>query len=132
MTHTPGPYRIEYDTRIEYGPVVAGEGFCVAKIMRGPPEWRDNARLFAAAPETAAERDRLKSANEHWHVRVTALKADVAVSLAERDRLKAIKGDLVAALEAITDIFEKTGPMPSAIAQQARTTLAKAQKEPSV
>ena len=51
MTHTPGPYRVQYDDRIEYGPVVAGEGFCVAKIMRYPPEWRDNAALFAAAPE---------------------------------------------------------------------------------
>ncbi len=132
MTHTPGPCPWHRHVSDINGVVSVREkdGTVICQVWK--PNDLTHARLIAAAPETAAERDRLKSANEHWHVRVTALKADVAVSLAERDRLKAIKGDLVAALEAITDIFEKTGPMPSAIAQQARTTLAKAQKEPSV
>ncbi len=51
--HTPGPYRVAYDTRIEYGPIVAGKGFCVAVINRSTREWKANALLFAAAPETA-------------------------------------------------------------------------------
>ena len=71
--------------------------------------YRQRANALEAAPETAAERDRLKSANEHWHTRVTALKADVDVSLAERDRLKATNAKLLAALEAACDLLGDFG-----------------------
>ncbi len=48
--HTPGPWR-RYGRRIEYGPMVAGDGFLVATISRDPKESEGNARLIAAAPE---------------------------------------------------------------------------------
>ena len=98
MTHTPGPWQLEKATRsvrIPLEPHHDAIAYCGTLA---------NARLIAAAPETAAERDKLKSANEHWHVRVTALKADVDVSLAERDRLKAINAELVIVLELISQI----------------------------
>lgn len=47
--HTPGPWRVN-GQRIEYGPMVAGDGFAVAKIIRDPAEHKANARLIAAAP----------------------------------------------------------------------------------
>ena len=50
---TPGPWRLN-GQRVEYGPYVAGDGFCVATIHRDPPEAYDNARLIAAAPELLA------------------------------------------------------------------------------
>lgn len=51
--HTPGPWRTEYETRIESGPVVAGKGWRIAEVGRDPEsgDWRCNARLIAAAPE---------------------------------------------------------------------------------
>jgi len=49
--HTPGPWSVESDTRIEYGPILAGEGFCVATVSRDPREWKANARLIASAPD---------------------------------------------------------------------------------
>ena len=68
-----------------------------AKLTRpgylGP--WKATLRLNKALRACRQERGRLKSANEHWHIRVTALKADVDVSLAERDRLKAINAELL-------------------------------------
>jgi hypothetical protein len=48
--HTPGPWRVNGEC-IEYGPFVAGDGWCVAKIVRDPPETEANAHLIAAAPE---------------------------------------------------------------------------------
>ncbi|KKM95728.1 hypothetical protein LCGC14_1185400 [marine sediment metagenome] len=99
MTHTPGPCPWHRHVSDINGVVSVREkdGTVICQVWK--PNDLTHARLIAAAPETAAERDRLKSANEHWHVRVTALKADVAVSLAERDRLMAINADLIAALE---------------------------------
>ena len=52
--YSEGPWRVEYETRIEYGPQVAGEGFCVAKVLRDPGEWQANARLIAAGPDLLA------------------------------------------------------------------------------
>ena len=37
--------------------------------------------------------------------------------------VQAVNAQLLWALEAITDIFEKTGPMPSAIAETARAAI---------
>ena len=50
---TPGPWRVNRH-RIEYGPIIAGDGFCVAMVLRDPPEHGANARLIAAAPELLA------------------------------------------------------------------------------
>jgi len=59
--HTPGPWRVN-QRRIEYGPIVAGDGFAVATVMRdpcenggGPTEWQANACLIAAAPDLLRE-----------------------------------------------------------------------------
>ena len=48
--HTKGPWRLN-GKRVEYGPIIAGDGFCVAIVSRDPREAEENARLIAAAPE---------------------------------------------------------------------------------
>ncbi len=68
---TPGPWRIAFETRIEYGPYVAGKGFAVAEVFRDPvetgmpEEYKANARLIAAAPDlldaTQAVLDKLEN-----------------------------------------------------------------------
>lgn len=61
--HTPGPWRVNRQ-RIEYGPIIAGDGFCIAEVKSDPPplEIDFNAQLIAAAPEllTALGRARLE------------------------------------------------------------------------
>lgn len=58
--HTPGPWGVEYENRIEYGPIVAGLGFLIAEVSYDPSEtgtpqeWKANARLIAAAPDLLA------------------------------------------------------------------------------
>ena len=47
--HTKGPWRLN-GKRVEYGPIIAGDGFCVAIVSRDPREAEENARLIAAAP----------------------------------------------------------------------------------
>ncbi len=49
--HTPTPYRVEYDYRIEHGPIVAGEGFWVAKVNPNPygGNGKANAAFFVRA-----------------------------------------------------------------------------------
>src|SRR3990167_8074578 len=61
MAHTPGPFhtgRTAIDMPIL---VCSGDGRVIARINGLTEEDKDNARLFAAAPETAAERDRLRA-----------------------------------------------------------------------
>ena len=99
--HTPGPWT--YDFRAEdtfSGGDVSSASALIAIVMGADHgEWRDaddnglaefeaNAALIAAAPETAAECVSLKAANEHWHTRVSQLKADTEVLAAECDRLR--------------------------------------------
>ena len=60
-THTPGPWQEgrSGNNRV-YGPDKQGSrSGLIAVVYKG----RANARLIAAAPETAAERDRLKAIN---------------------------------------------------------------------
>ena len=58
--HTPGPWTIEthpmQDGAAEYH-VIVGDGMALGRVY-GPA--LPNARLIAAAPDTAAERDRLR------------------------------------------------------------------------
>ena len=55
--HTPGPWTID-------GLHIIGNGYSIAHInSHRTTEGRENAELIAAAPETAAERDRLKEIN---------------------------------------------------------------------
>lgn len=70
--HTPGPWTVEDPLGPETLWIVeAGkathEWRCIAMVCRDPPigagEQQANARLIAAAPETAAERDRLRELN---------------------------------------------------------------------
>ena len=63
--HTPGPWVLCYDGQID-GP--DGRTICrftwdSFKGFNDSPTEKANARLIAAAPETAAERDRLKEIN---------------------------------------------------------------------
>lgn len=51
--HSEGPWRLN-GQRIEYGPIVAGDGFCVAIVSRDPVESEANARLLVAAPDLLA------------------------------------------------------------------------------
>ncbi len=83
--HTDGPWRVKYETRIEYGPFVAGEGFCVGTVKRDPPEWKANARLIANAPETAAERDRLKAINAELLVALNEMMREFEPDQADYD-----------------------------------------------
>ena len=60
--HTPGPWEIKNQN------LVAEGGNCVLANLHmwqgdAPDEGKANARLIAAAPETAAERDRLRKVN---------------------------------------------------------------------
>ena len=64
--YTKGPWRVAYASRIEYGPVVAGEGFAVATILRDPAEGRNTARLIAAAPDMVDELRNELEALETW------------------------------------------------------------------
>lgn len=60
--HTPGPWGISTHDGAHF---VGKKGFpSVARTWTDSPEELVNARLIAAAPETAAERDRLKSIND--------------------------------------------------------------------
>lgn len=65
--HTPGPW-FYWSGQKEgelYGATIGASGFRPAKaIGENLEECEANARLIAAAPETAAERDRLKEINK--------------------------------------------------------------------
>ena len=62
--HTPGPWKIEHD----YKPFVIHTADHIVCAISGTaatvPEAAANAALIAAAPETAAERDRLLEVNK--------------------------------------------------------------------
>ncbi len=72
MAHTPGPWSIKDGARTFY---IHGseDKYIIAEAHRdyADPQRESNARLIAAAPETAAERDRLKAINAEL---LTALK----------------------------------------------------------
>lgn len=62
-THTPGPWdQARSDSRVILGPSLSFHGR-IAEVPSFKAEDQANARLIAAAPETAAERDLLKKVN---------------------------------------------------------------------
>jgi len=68
MTHTPGSYEITIGPgENDWAVCLQGAGDVIAEVFahhEAPPGTaKDNAILFAAAPETAVERDRLKAIN---------------------------------------------------------------------
>jgi hypothetical protein len=54
FAHTPGPWQVR-DNRVEFG----SDGYTVAVVTKGCPEFEGNARLIAAAPELLAALERL-------------------------------------------------------------------------
>lgn len=81
VQHTPGPWKHEGFTT-----VFAPDGLSVAHTVphhQGKEEAQANARLIAAAPETAAERDHLKETNAALLSALQALRAEY-ISTVER------------------------------------------------
>ena len=96
--HTPGPWVFRSDDMKiihKSGPSLT-DNLHIATISRQGLETDANARLIAAAPETAAERDSLRLLN-------TNLLAAQDTNNAERDRLKAVNAELVEALTFVSD-----------------------------
>ena len=98
--HTPGPWLSGMPSSIVGWPVIAAGslGRLICNVAYSDPsesEAKANARLIAEAPETAAERDRLKELNaELLKVMAQACKDLSAIvwtddALAVRDRLDA-------------------------------------------
>jgi hypothetical protein len=89
-------------------------------------EAKANARLIAAAPETAAERDRLRAEVEHWK---RAAEDVGAVWKGRVEALRAEKAELVAALERMLAGSESSAVRTNylkAAQDTARTALTKA------
>ena len=100
--HTPGPWVFRSDDMKiihKSGPSLT-DNLHIATISRQGLETDANARLIAAAPETAAERDSLRLLN-------TNLLAAQDTNNAERDRLKALNAELLAALELAASEIEE-------------------------
>lgn len=76
--HTPGPWRVYERTPVR----IITESKRVIATVRGwgTPEGDANARLIAAAPETAAERDRLKAINAQMLEALRAIEAFFALN----------------------------------------------------
>ena len=104
--HTPGPWPVrqphpeEYPEHYWIGPGWHADGTYMA--VSGPIG-RANANLIAAAPETAAERDRLATELQHCLCAHEAANSALAAARAELDRLRALNAELLAALEAVVD-----------------------------
>jgi hypothetical protein len=83
--HTPGPWKVEHD----YKPFVIHTADHIVCAISGTaatvPEAAANAALIAAAPETAAERDRLLEVNKEL---LAALKDLLTFDLVERSALR--------------------------------------------
>ena len=68
MAHTPGPWTAKFGTNNGWDVVAANAKIAIEPWSDGMDgDWNKtsiaNARLIAAAPETAAERDRLRAVN---------------------------------------------------------------------
>lgn len=82
--HTPGPWKIDQrdsNTSARIGSAVdlQASGLVARVYGNNPQHMEANARLIAAAPETAAERDRLKAVNADL---LAALESACAVAAA--------------------------------------------------
>lgn len=124
-TYTPGPYSASTMTMSRKAWASLNKG-PLNIVQRGPDVlavvWSDDdsseqaqARLFAAAPETAAERDHLR--NELLELNEVHFE-----TLGERDRLRKVNADLLAALEAVVAIADRK----TAEFDRARAAIAKA------
>jgi hypothetical protein len=78
--HTPGPWRFSSDGHIVSAST--GERVCTphstllgGKVSDQIKDLKRNARLIAAAPETAAERDRLREVNAELLAALLAMQA---------------------------------------------------------
>ena len=103
MAHTPGPYEVTVGpTENEWVVCCEGGGDVIAEVSahhEAPPGTAyANAILFAAAPETATERDRLKAINAEL---LAALEA-CSTWFAEAP---------IAELEAVEQAIEKNAPV---------------------
>ncbi len=86
--HTEGPWGVQYDYRVEHGPMVAGEGFLIAKAEPKPfgGSGKANARLIAAAPELLEALEAAKHMIDTGDVSDMALdKIDAVISKAKGD-----------------------------------------------
>lgn len=78
--HTPGPWQVQtFRTRAGHFICTSPAGPDIAVVKGNNLESEANARLIAAAPETAAERDRLKEIN----VRLLAILKQVVADYKE-------------------------------------------------
>lgn len=75
--HTPGPWLYVHGYIVEK--MGNGEIYAIAKLLTAwdDDEAKANARLIAAAPETAKERDELKKENEELKSRIKELEDEV-------------------------------------------------------
>ena len=93
MTHTPGPWSIKIGARTFY---IHGseDTYIIAEAHRNyaDPQRESNAQLIAAAPETAAERDRLKAINASLVDALISMLNVEGAAVAGRDAAQAWKG----------------------------------------
>lgn len=133
LTATPGPW-LDGKPNFTDGPstesgshVIYSGSQEIARVYgdKGLPV-KANARLIAAAPETAQERDRLKALN-------AAVKAECARLRSAKEQAQALNAELVEALErtvcALEEVAEDGGTIYDETMGIARTALAKARKE---
>lgn len=97
MTHTPGPRIIAGGEFLDLQ-VVAPSGEPLAETNS-----RDVAAELVAAPETAAERDRLRGELAQAHQTTFHLEGAI-------ERLREINAELLAALEAIVEVDDEWEP----------------------
>ncbi len=97
--HTPGPWKVD---PLNYWKIIQeGSGLDICSLLGNRANIEANVRLIAAAPETAAERDRYKTAFESSDEQCGKLLDGNLCLLLERDGLKAINAILLEALKQI-------------------------------
>jgi hypothetical protein len=106
--HTPGPWITSREgnglivATESPNPMYPGIGYIVAKTIGNGEQDNANARLIAAAPETAAERDSLKAENDRLKdVEFNYQQAgeELKRTAIQLERLKALNAEMGAALE---------------------------------
>lgn len=66
MPHTPGPWMYDEESNEVYRLDSAGHVEACLCEIRGEPNWRDNARLIAAAPDLLSELQRVQKILESY------------------------------------------------------------------
>ena len=116
--HTPGPWTaLLFAPDAEYMSVGVqdADGNIIAQALNPRiahedtflAEMESNARLIAAAPETATERDGLKMQIETMQHIASHRENQFAETRAERDKLRQINAELLAALKAVVAIADR-------------------------